>query len=86
MIYGNDGKRKLYPSRNWIWIIAGLILTWMSVKMSHAERGYMALGGEWLVFPMVLMAVDITRDISALIRYLFDMEDDDGQDGDPKGR
>ena len=46
----------------------------------------MALGGEWLVFPMVLMAVDITRDISALIRYLFDMEDDDGQDGDPKGR
>ncbi len=77
MIYGNDWKRKGYLSRNWMWIIAGFILTWMSVEMSYAERGYMALGGEWLALPMVLMAVEVARDISELIRYLLDMEGDD---------
>ncbi len=80
MIYGDDGKRKGYLARDWIWIIAGLILTWMSVEMAYAERGYIALGGEWLVLPLVLMAVEMVRDISVLIRYLFDMEGDDGQD------
>ena len=80
MIYRSDEKRKGYLSRNWMWIIAGLILTWMSVEMSYAERGYMAFGGEWLVFPMVLIVVEVSRDISVIIRYLFDMEGDDGQD------
>ena len=49
-------KVKMYVSRNWLWIIAGLILTEVFVKMAYAERGYVAYGGEWLTLPLVIYA------------------------------
>ncbi len=65
-----------YISRNWIWIVVGLILTEVFVKMAYAEREAVAYGGEWLTLPLVLMAVEVARAVGNTIRYLFEMEDD----------
>lgn len=67
---------KRYVSRNWIWIVAGLILTEASVQAAYAERGYIDYGGEWLTLPVVLMAAEMARNIGKTILYLFKGEDD----------
>lgn len=66
---------KRYIARNKIWIAAGLVLTWTFVKMAYAERGYVAYGGEWLTLPLILMAVEMVRNVGNVARYLLEMED-----------
>lgn len=66
---------KRYISRNWFWIVAGLILTEVAVKAAYAERGYIAYGGEWLTLPLVLMLVEMARNIGDILRYLFGQEE-----------
>ena len=68
---------KIYISRNWLWIVAGLILTEVFVKMAYAERGYVAYGGEWLTLPLVLMLVEVSRRMGD-----FGTEDGYGSDED----
>lgn len=69
-------KAERYISRNWLWIIAGLILTEVFVKLAYTERGYLVYGGEWLVLPLVLMTVEVARDVGDAVRCLFGSEDD----------
>ena len=73
---------KIYISRNWLWIVAGLILTEVFVKMAYAERGYVAYGGEWLTLPLVLMLVEVSRCVGDVVRYLFGTEGSYGSDED----
>lgn len=75
-------KTKRYISRNWLWIIAGLILTEVFVKMAYEERGYVAYGGEWLTLPLVLMLAEVSRCVGDVVRYLFGAEDGYGSDED----
>lgn len=67
---------KRYISRNWFWIVVGLILTKVAVEMAYTERGYIAYGGEWLTLPLVLMAAEMARNVGDILRYLFGMEED----------
>lgn len=69
------GTIKTYVKRNWFWIVAGLILTAVSVKMAHDQRGYTAYGGEWLTLPLILMIAEITRKFEELLLFLFDKSD-----------
>lgn len=69
-------KVERYISRNWLWIVTGLILTEVFVEMAYAERGYIAYGGEWLTLPLVLMLVEGARDVGDVIRCLFGSEND----------
>lgn len=71
-------KILMYISKNWIWIIAGLILTWVSAVLAYAQRCYFAYGGEYLALPLVLMAVEMVRNIEKVLYELFGMEDDSG--------
>lgn len=41
----------------WFWIAAGLCLTKHAVEYAYEFRGYVAMGGEWLVLPMLLAVV-----------------------------
>ena len=59
---------KRYISRNWIWIVAGLVLTEVFVKVAYAERGYVAYGGEWLTLPFILMIVETVRNVGGTVR------------------
>lgn len=65
-----------YLSKNWYWICLGITLTPPAVQFAYAERGYAAFGGEWLILPLVLMAVEMARNVGDAARYLLEMEDD----------
>ncbi len=67
---------EMYISRNWLWIIAGLILTEVFVKVGYAERGYVAYGGEWLILPLLLLIAEVAKEISDLVRNLFGSAND----------
>lgn len=72
---------KRYISRNWLLIVAGLKLTEVAVKSAYDTRGYLAYGGEWLTLPLVLMLVEMVRNVGDVFRFLFE-EDGYGPDGD----
>lgn len=73
-------KIKRYISKNWLWIVAGLLLTVPAVKMAYEQRGYVAYGGEWLILPLILMGVELAVNIGDAISYLATREDDNGGD------
>ena len=65
-----------YISKNWIWIITGLIFTGVFANVAYAERGYLAYGGEWLTLPLILMLVEMARNVEELAKSLSGTEDD----------
>lgn len=69
-----------YIAKNWFWIAAGLLLTAPAVKMAYAQRGYVAYGGEWLVLPLILLAVETARNISSVVSCLLTWEDGNDED------
>lgn len=52
---------KRYVLENWLWIISGCILTRLAVDYAYLERGYKAIGGEWLVLPVILLSVHTVK-------------------------
>ena len=67
---------KRYISKNWICIITGLIFTGVLANVAYAERGYLAYGGEWLTLPLILMLVEMARNVEELAKSLSGTEDD----------
>ncbi len=41
--------------RNWAILTAGFLLTAIAVRAAYFERGYIAFGSEWLVFPVLFI-------------------------------
>lgn len=62
--------------RNWFWIALGCVLQRKAIEMAFLERGYRAVGGEWLVLPLVLMAVELGRCIFWSVVEVMQMEDE----------
>lgn len=54
-------KFRRYMDRNWMYILIGLWLTAKSVDSAYQFRGYRAVGSEYLVLPMFLIAVEMLR-------------------------
>ncbi len=67
---------KRYISRSLIWIVIGLILTIVSVKLAYIERGYLAYGGEWLILPLDLTVIQVVRNIKDAVKELSEAEDE----------
>lgn len=57
-------KLERYIVRNWIWFVVGIVLTRKAVECAYAERGYAAIGGEWFVLPMLLLVIELIRDVA----------------------
>lgn len=53
---------KRFILENWIWIVIGSLLTAWAVDVTYRQRGYAAVGGEWLITPMLLLIVHFLRD------------------------
>lgn len=49
--------------KNWFWISLGCVLQRKAIEFAYLDRGCNEVGGEWLVLPVVLMAVTIVRGI-----------------------
>jgi len=74
-----------FLKRYWWLLAVGMVLTKYSVEYAYQERGYWAVGGEYLVIPMLLMvaclAESIIREIRETFAFDYDEEDSDGDYG-----
>lgn len=77
-------KMEKYIVRNWIWLLAGLILTRKAVEFAYAERGYVAFGGEWLVLPVLMMLVHMIRTVGSSLFVTYGEEVDAGDRRTPR--
>lgn len=68
-------KLERYIIRDWFWIAIGCVFTKKAVEFAYLERGYKAVGGELLVFPMLLIVVEVSREIFSYIIKLIGTED-----------
>ena len=67
-------KIKRYIQNN-IWLIVlGMALTYQVVNIAHEERGYFAIGGEWLILPVLLLLRDILSKTVEVIRFVQEKE------------
>lgn len=46
----------------------GLILTPFAIRFAYMERGYFAIGGEWFVLPLILLAAVLRKEIKEFIK------------------
>ena len=40
--------------KEWLFLMAGLVPTAICVRVAYQERGYIAVGGEWLIIPLLV--------------------------------
>lgn len=72
--------RKLhgYIMKNWFWLALGCVLTRLAVECAYLERGYIAIGGEWCVLPVVLIIVELCRGVCRGIAEKEECQSDAG--------
>ena len=49
--------------KNWLLLTVGLILTAVCVMVAYQERGYIAVGGEWLVIPILVTIKAVVKSV-----------------------
>lgn len=50
--------------KNWLLLTVGLILTAVCVRVAYQERGYIAVGGEWLVIPLLVTGKALIKSVA----------------------
>ncbi len=70
-------KLARYINRYWWVIIAGIILTKVSVEKMYGQRGGFYIGGEWLLIPFIIM---VTAAVPQMIREFFDLYREEDED------
>ena len=49
--------------KNWLLLTVGLILTAVCVRVAYQERGYIVVGGEWLVIPILVTIKAVVKSV-----------------------
>jgi len=60
------------------WVTVGIILTAIGARIAYHMRGYLDIGGEWLILPAVLI---IRYEIGDIIREVKEVFGDGGISG-----
>jgi len=68
---------KKYLAKNRHLILAGIALTAFVVPHTYKLRGYFAIGGEWLILPVILMFDYLVRAVMKDIFGIINFEDGD---------
>lgn len=68
---------KKYLAKNWHLILTGIVLTAFAVPHTYKARGYFAIGGEWLILPVILMVVYIAKVFMQDMFNIIHFEDGD---------
>lgn len=68
---------KKYLAKNWCLILAGVALTAFAVPYTYETRGYFAVGGEWLILPVILMFDYLVRAVMEDVFGIINFEDSD---------
>lgn len=66
-----------FVNQYWLWIVIGLVLTEKAVSAAYAQRGYLTVGGEWLVLPVIILAVSLIRSVIEDMCDIWERDDDD---------
>lgn len=73
-------------NKHWLYAIAGsmgLVLTPVAIRSAYIQRGYFAVGGEWLVLPLVLMVAMLINEIKAVMNVFTTSTKDEDMSMDP---
>jgi len=62
-------KVRRYIGKNWIFILAGILLEGKAIEFAYGFRGYMAVGGEIFVFPLFLVLIGALKQAIYFINY-----------------
>lgn len=54
---------------NWKTLLFGIIATAVFVKLAYLERGYAAIGGEWLTIPLIFAVRNFLYEV---LRGIYD--------------
>lgn len=57
----------------WLYFIAlgvGLMLTPMSIRAAYIQRGYFAIGGEYLVLPLALLVAGLINEVKTILHEI----------------
>lgn len=68
---------KKYLAKNRHLILAGIALTAFAVSHTYRTRGYFAIGGEWLILPVILMAAYLAKALMQDMLNIIHFEDGD---------
>lgn len=68
---------KKYLAKNWHLILDGIALTAFAVPHTYEIRGYFAVGGEWLILPVILVFDYLVRAVMKDIFDILNFEDGD---------
>lgn len=68
---------KKYLVKNWHLILAGIALTAFALPHTYSIRGYFAIGGEWLILPVILMIAYMVKVFTQDIFKIIYFEDGD---------
>ena len=68
---------KKYLVKNWHLILAGIALTAFAVPHTYKARGCFAIGGEWLILPVILMIAYMVKVFTQDIFNIIYFEDGD---------
>lgn len=50
--------------KNWLLLTVGLALTAICVRVAYQERGYIAVGGEWLFIPLLVTGRSLIKSVA----------------------
>lgn len=53
---------------NGILVAVGAVLQRYAVEAAYFERGYWAVGGEWLIIPICIMAGQVVRSLREMMK------------------
>ena len=67
-------KFQRYIEKNWFYILIGFWIASKALDMAYECRGYKAVGGELLVLPVFLLAVEAVRQLVRSISYCMKEE------------
>lgn len=62
---------KFFILKNGICLVIGTLLTMWAVECVCNQRGYEAVGGEWLITPVILLLVNFSRKFEKNSLVLF---------------
>ena len=64
---------KKFLVKNWHLLLAGIALTAFALPHTYSIRGYFAIGGEWLILPVILlidyMVREVVQDVFGIIIF-----------------
>lgn len=53
---------------NGMLVAVGAVLQRCEVEAAYSERGYWAVGGEWLILPICIMAGQVVRSLREMLK------------------